>query len=229
MAHGDFEKASAEIGEGPKWPVYTFCSSVLGLGFDYPEKFKKFDLAPQEAGEMFRDERNVTLPGLLETHRGSCLTMPLIYVVIGQRIGLPVHYVTVGKHAFVRWDDGSLRVNIEATITTQVTMAEDDSIYMKLEDLTPEEIAGTDALRNLTNREVVGILLHARSGIYYAHGPDYNREALRDATRAEKLAPGSRFAKLHLEEVKKRVKMAGAPEVVVGPHFHDSWKGTSHE
>jgi hypothetical protein len=143
--------------------------------------------------------------------------MPLIYVVIGQRLQLPVHYVTVGKHAFVRWDDGQTRVNIEATITTQVTMAEDDGVYMKLEELTPEEIAGTDALRNLTNREVIGVLLHARSGIYYAHGSDYNREALRDATRAVKLAPDSRFARLHLEEVRKRIKKASAPEVVIGP------------
>lgn len=219
MTHGEFENARAEIREGPTWPVYTFASSVLGLGFDYPEKFKKFDLTPRETAEMFREERNVTLPGLLETHRGSCLTLPLIYVVIGQRLQLPLHLVTVGEHTFARWDDGSLRVNIEATITTQVTMAEDDSVYMKLEELTPEQIKGTDALRNLTNREVIGVLLHARSGTYYAHGSDYNRESLRDATRAAKLAPDSRFAKLHLEQVNRRIKKVNAPEVVIGPQL----------
>jgi Transglutaminase-like superfamily len=190
----------------PNWYVYTYASTMIGLGMDYPEVFKKFELSPGETTSMFADERNVFLPGLLETGKGSCISLPMLYLAIGQRLGLPVHLVTVGKHTFIRWEDDHIRLNIETTITNQVAVTENDEGYLKMEGLTRGELQGTDTLRNLTNREVVGILFHARSGVYAAHGPDYSREALRDAERAVHLAPENRLARLHLQWLKDTIE-----------------------
>lgn len=202
---------AVESHSDPGWPAYAFASAMHGLGWEYPEPFRKTQLTAAEAHAMFRDERNVMLPGLLQTHQGSCVTLPLLYVVVAQRLRLPVHLVTVGQHTFARWDDGKTRLNIEATITDRVAIAEDDSVYIRLEQITPQELAGTNTLRNLTNREVVGVLFHARSGIYAAHG--YRREALRDAARAVELNPESRMARLHLQDLKARIaKVAARPE-----------------
>jgi len=59
--------------------------------------------------------RDSTLSASLLRGRGNCLSTTTLYVVIAQRLSLPIHAVVVPHHAFARYDDGKTRINIETT------------------------------------------------------------------------------------------------------------------
>jgi tetratricopeptide (TPR) repeat protein len=59
--------------------------------------------------------RDSTLAASLLRHRGNCISTATLYVVIAQRLSLPIRAVLVPHHAFARWDDGTTRINIETT------------------------------------------------------------------------------------------------------------------
>jgi len=75
---------------------------------------------------------NTFLAGLLRTMRGSCVSMPHVYAVIGQRLGLPVHLGHVGTYCFVRWQETGYRMNmnIETTAVDYVWVTDEDSAYI---------------------------------------------------------------------------------------------------
>ena len=114
--------------------------------------------------------------------------MPLIYLVIGQRLGMPLHLVTISKHCFIRWEEPGYRLNIETTGVDKVWVTDDDTAYLESERMTADQVRGTD-LRNLTNREVVAELFFARSGHWKTQGGKNEGRYCLDLSRARHLAP----------------------------------------
>lgn len=55
------------------------------------------------------------LHGLLQTRRGYCMNLSLLYLILGERLGIPLFGVPLPNHFFVRYDSPEYRVNIEAT------------------------------------------------------------------------------------------------------------------
>ncbi|MCG3204842.1 MAG: hypothetical protein KCHDKBKB_01559 [Elusimicrobia bacterium] len=56
------------------------------------------------------------LNNVLDTKRGNCFTMPVLYIAVAQRLGWPVYPVSVPDHSFVRYVDPNLKEqNIETT------------------------------------------------------------------------------------------------------------------
>lgn len=166
----------------------VFCGSVVALGFDYAEDFRQHDLTPQRLQALHGDGDKVFLAGLLRSRRGSCVSMPLIYLVIGQRLGFPVHLVAIGKHYFIRWQEPGYRMNIETTIVDRVAVTPDDSVYIQDEGLTRDKLRGSD-LRNLSNQEVLGQLLFTRSAYWVMSGERSKTRSWADLSRAFHLAP----------------------------------------
>jgi len=70
--------------------------------------------------------RDSTLAASVLRGRGNCLSTTTLYVVMGQRLGLPVRAVCVPEHIFARYEDGETRINIE---TTAGGMAVPDETY----------------------------------------------------------------------------------------------------
>ncbi|MHC4509367.1 MAG: tetratricopeptide repeat protein [Planctomycetota bacterium] len=73
-------------------------------------------------GELgFRSVSETTDPGSLFLHtvmdkkRGYCLSLSMLYLSVGERLGLPLYGVVVPGHFFVRYDDGRARFNVETT------------------------------------------------------------------------------------------------------------------
>ncbi|MBM4036912.1 MAG: tetratricopeptide repeat protein [Planctomycetes bacterium] len=52
---------------------------------------------------------------LLERKEGDCLGFSLLYLCIGQRLRMPLCLVIAPEHAFVRYEDRSVRFNMEST------------------------------------------------------------------------------------------------------------------
>ena len=80
-----------------------------------PEKISAVGEARVDDG-FFADSRTVFLHGLTGArHEGTCSSMPVLYVVVGRRLGYPLKLVATKAHLFVRWEDKGERFNIEAT------------------------------------------------------------------------------------------------------------------
>lgn len=189
----------------PTNKVFDFCDAVRLLGVDYNDQFKSTTITPQQTAALYRDERNIFLPGLLATKRGSCVSMPMLYLCVGRRLDLPVHLVNIGKHSFIRWDEPGLRLSIETTIVSKAAITDKEDIFLETEGLTRADTVGTDWLRNLSDREIVGWLLHSRGGCYYARGRDFYDLAYRDCHRAATLAPENKFIKAQLAVLEKEL------------------------
>lgn len=72
--------------------------------------------------------RDATLAAALLRQRGNCLATSTLYALVAARLELPVGVVLVPGHAFVRWDDGRTRINIE---TTAGGRRIDDAAYLR--------------------------------------------------------------------------------------------------
>ncbi len=93
---------------------------------------------------------------LLDTKQGNCVTMPLLYVAVAQRLGWPVYPVTVPDHFFVRYVDPALdQQNIEATSGGAYVS---DERYAK--EFTVSKLGRDQGtyLRTMTYREFLGEL-----------------------------------------------------------------------
>jgi tetratricopeptide (TPR) repeat protein len=61
------------------------------------------------------DPNDLFLHSVIDRKRGYCLSLSILYLSLGERLGLPLYGVVVPGHFFVRYDDGQVRFNIEAT------------------------------------------------------------------------------------------------------------------
>ena len=184
-------QASGWHGTNPNDPetrCVRFCSAIIRLRFAYAEEFREENLTPVQMKALYADANNIFLAGLLRTQQGSCVSMPLIYLVIGQRLDMPVHLVTIGKHYFIRWDEPTYRMNIETTGVEKIAVTPDDSVYLDTEGMTRDQLRGSD-LRNLTRREVVGELFFARMSYWHTKDGKCETQSCLDLSRARHLAP----------------------------------------
>ncbi len=181
-------RARGKDPEAPDTRCAIFCGAMLKLGFVYREEFAQYDLPPSLMKGLYADANNVFLAGLLRTMRGSCVSMPLIYLVIGQRLGLPVHLVQIGRHCFLRWQEPGYRMNVETTAVDHVWVTDDDSAYLEAEKMTRDQVTGNE-LRNLSNREVVAGLLFVRSSHWVMKANKERARSWMDLFRALDLSP----------------------------------------
>jgi len=172
----------------PKTRCNIFCNAIIKLHFAYRAEFAQHDLTPLQEITLHGDPNNTFLAGLLRTKRGTCVSMPLIYLVIGQKFGFPVHLVSIGKHYFIRWEEPSYRIDIETTFTEKAMFTDDDSAYLEEEGMTRDQLKGSD-LRNLSNREVVGNLFFTRCSYWVMRATKTRVKSWMDISRAIHLSP----------------------------------------
>jgi hypothetical protein len=174
--------------DNPETRCRRFCSAIIGLHFEYAEQFNEENLTPMQMKAMYSNPDNIFLAGLLRTKQGTCVSMPLIYLVIGQRLGMPVRLVEIGRHYFIRWDEPQFRMDIETTIVSKIAWTPDESVYLDTENMTRDQLRGSD-LRSLTNREVIGELFFARTSYWHGKGADFEGRSRNDLVQAHNLAP----------------------------------------
>ncbi|MFC1584186.1 tetratricopeptide repeat protein [Fibrobacterota bacterium] len=96
--------------------------------------------------------------------RGSCLGVSLIFLMMGEKLNLPFHGVLLPGHFFVRYDDGSRRINLEPN---RGGYSYTDSEYRKKYGVTDSSWYD---LRNLTVDEVVSVFAYALGNIFLEGG-----------------------------------------------------------
>ncbi len=101
---------------------------------------------------------NALLSNYLTTHRGNCVTMPLLYVILAQRLDLNATISVAPFHTFAKVTLGDRTFNVEATSGGHV---EGDDFYRRKTPMSDAAVANGVYMKTLTRREAVAVLADA--------------------------------------------------------------------
>jgi len=98
-----------------------------------------------------------SLTNYLATRKGNCVSMPALFVILGQRLGLNVTLSTAPLHVFVKFTDDTTGTtwNLETTSGAGFTR---DIWYREKLPMTDEAIAKGVYLKTLSRREALSVL-----------------------------------------------------------------------
>jgi len=127
----------------------------------------------QEAGYRYSDQvdaqgipinpAELFLHGMLASKRGYCMNLSLLYLIIADRLDIPLYGVPLPNHFFVRYESGRTRINIEAT-DGGYTLP--DSFYQKRFSL-PEPKSSIFFMRNIGKKSTLGAYFSNVGMVYY--------------------------------------------------------------
>jgi tetratricopeptide (TPR) repeat protein len=106
------------------------------------------------------DPYDLFIHSVMDRKQGYCLSLSILYLAIGERLGLPLHGVVVPGHFFVRYDDGQVRFNIETT--AKGGNAPDDYYIQKFN--VPKN--NTIYMTNLNKRQTLGCFFNNLGNVY---------------------------------------------------------------
>ncbi len=137
--------------------------------------------------------RNKLLATYLATRKGNCVSMPLLFVILGQKMGIDVTASTAPNHVFVKYRDSDRKLyNLETTSGAGFTR----DVWMRQQSpMTDESIASGIYMRYLTRKETVVVMIGALLESYEQRGLEEQRIAM--AKLALKFDPKSVTAILH--------------------------------
>ncbi|MBA3337797.1 MAG: hypothetical protein H0T49_09570 [Chloroflexia bacterium] len=112
----------------------------------------QYDLA-DPTGQRFTSR---LLPNYLATRNGNCVSIPVLFVILGERLGLKVTLSTAPLHVFVKWTDDATgqTYNFEATNGGFAR----DSHYRKEMPMTDEAIVNGVYMKTLSRREALSVM-----------------------------------------------------------------------
>jgi regulator of sirC expression with transglutaminase-like and TPR domain len=117
-----------------------------------------------------RKIQNKLLPTYLATRRGNCISMPFLFIVLGQRLGLDVTAATAPEHVFVKFrDETGNWFNLETTSGAGFTS---DAWIQKNMPMTPQALANGIYMRPLTKKETIAEILVTLMEWYRQQGQD---------------------------------------------------------
>jgi regulator of sirC expression with transglutaminase-like and TPR domain len=142
----------------------------------------------------FEKPEDLFIHGVIDRRRGTCVSLPLLHIAIGQRLGYPIRAVFVPGHTFCRWDDPATgeRLNIEAANQGGLTDHDDEHYRHWPYEVDPRWERDHHVLKSLTMREHLGIMVGCLGAHYMAKGD--HPAAIRWDALAHWLDPADRSA-----------------------------------
>lgn len=99
---------------------------------------------------------NKLLQNYLASKKGNCVSMPILFIILGQRLGLDVTAALAPLHVLVKYRDGAGKyINLEATSGANPTR---DIWYQQQLPMTDKAIANGVYLRPLSKKETVATM-----------------------------------------------------------------------
>ena len=105
--------------------------------------------------------------------QGYCVGIAALYLLVAERLDLPMYAVATPSHVFLRYDDGTVRINIE---TLQGGANIPDEQYIREQKIPESSIRRGIFMRNLTANEFLA-QVHNNLGVVYSERKDYNAAA----------------------------------------------------
>lgn len=100
---------------------------------------------------------NKLLPNYLASKKGNCVSMPLLFIVLGQKLGIDVTVALAPAHVFVKYrDEAGNWLNLETTGTAKPTS---EASYRDQSQMTDEAIANGIYMRPLSKKEALTVML----------------------------------------------------------------------
>lgn len=128
-----------------------------------------------------RNLRNKLLTTYLTTRRGNCVSMPLLFIILGQKLGLDVTAAEAPEHVLVKFrDEQGQLFNIEATSGG----FKSDASYRQDMPMTEQALASGVYLRRLSKRETVAVMAGTLLEYWGQQGQQERRIALADEVLA---------------------------------------------
>jgi tetratricopeptide (TPR) repeat protein len=116
-----------------------------------------------------RDDVLSLLPHtILKRKRGSCLGVSYLFLLLAERLDIPLHGVLLPGHFFVRYDDGDNRRNIEPNLRGH---EHPDSYYRDRYAVSKDSWY---RMANLSRKQAIAVFQYNLGNIYQARG-DYVR------------------------------------------------------
>jgi len=109
------------------------------------------------------NDEELFLHGMLKSKRGYCMNLSLLYLILGQKLDLPLFGVPLPNHFFVRYEKGKSRINIEAT---EMGISFSDSFYRQ-RYLPSSEKESSYFLKNLSVKKTLGAYFSNIGMVYY--------------------------------------------------------------
>jgi regulator of sirC expression with transglutaminase-like and TPR domain len=100
---------------------------------------------------------NKLLSTYLTTRRGNCVSMPILVLALGQKLGLDMTLATAPSHVFVKVRHNGAWINVEATSFGMMT----DESYRAKTQISDLAIANQIYLKPLSKRESVVVVTEA--------------------------------------------------------------------
>lgn len=143
--------------------------------------------------ETADDPEDLFLHVVLDRKRGYCLSLSVLYLAIGERLGMPLYGVVVPGHFFVRYDDGTRQYNIETTAGGGI--ASDDHYIEKFSPPKDHSLY----LKNLNPRQSLGCFFNNLGNSYSAVGQI--DQAYIELSRAVQINPTLAEARINLGNI----------------------------
>lgn len=121
--------------------------------------------------------KNKLLPTYLATRKGNCVSMPILLVILGQKLGINITLATAPKHLFAKYRNESGQwIGIEATAFGYGT----DEWYRRELVISDKAMTNRIYLRPLTKRESVGVMMGTLMEFYGEKGQQKRRIEVAD-------------------------------------------------
>ncbi len=126
------------------------------------------------------DANDLFLHSVMDRKKGYCLSLSILYLALGERLGLPLYGVVVPGHFFVRYDKGPVRFNIETT--GKGGYANDEHYITRFN--VPDNDHDSIYMQNLNKMQSLGCLFNNLGNVYSDEGNiDAALKALENAVR----------------------------------------------
>ncbi len=107
---------------------------------------------------------NKLLPTYLSSKKGNCVSMPALFIILGQRLGIHVTAATAPLHILVKFtDDQGMTYNLEATNGANPTR---EVWYRQQMPMTDQSIANGVYLKPLTQKETIALMVETLTEHY---------------------------------------------------------------
>jgi regulator of sirC expression with transglutaminase-like and TPR domain len=173
-----------------------------------------------------KDIRNKIMADYLADRRGNCVTMPFLFIIIGQRLGLDVWPALAPLHVLVKFTDDQGNIyNLEATSGAGVAR---DSIYDQFGPITEQALANGVYLKPLNHRETLAVMAATVLEALFAEGRYAEAIELADVIIAQHpqyafalVKKGAAyFHLLRTEFIEKYPNMSAVPPHLRARHHH---------
>lgn len=116
---------------------------------------------------------NKLLPTYLATKKGNCVSMPLLFIVLGQRLGIDVTASTAPEHVLVKYTDSDTgqSYNLE---TTSGANPSRDVWYQQTMHITDEALINQVYLQKLSRQESLAVMATVLAESY-SHNQEYEK------------------------------------------------------